>query len=299
MIVVRLLIASLLLFLPLTAQVLNGLTYQGGPVMLGTPVNYVIWYGLHWEDNSAPPIITHFLQTLGGSDWYFINTTYTQSDGSRVSGQLSYGGSVADKGSYGNYIQWYQLKDIVVDNIRKHNLPLDENYIYHIYTDWEVKVDGFKILFCGFHDSVLVDGKLIKYIFVGDAANNISCQPIGPGPNGYSSADGMINVIAHEIAETVTNPCGNNAFCVSAWAEPFTDIENADRCLWQFGEVQRGPTGGFSNMVIDGVKYLIQKNWVNSGGGMCVSGWVNENTPIVDGWTRWYMDQLKKKDHLQ
>ena len=43
----------------------NGINYHGGPVMLGTVNAYYIWYG-NWSGNSAPTILTDFIQNLGG-----------------------------------------------------------------------------------------------------------------------------------------------------------------------------------------------------------------------------------------
>jgi hypothetical protein len=61
----------------------NGLTYNGGNVMLGTPSVYVIWYGT-WADSSKS-FVREFLHNLGGSSWYSTMTTYYDSLGRTVS----------------------------------------------------------------------------------------------------------------------------------------------------------------------------------------------------------------------
>src|SRR5262245_26043986 len=53
----------------------NGISYHGGPVMLGTTHVYYIWYG-NWSGNSANAILTNLAQNIGGSPYFNINTTY-------------------------------------------------------------------------------------------------------------------------------------------------------------------------------------------------------------------------------
>jgi hypothetical protein len=69
----------------------NGIDYHGGPVMLGTVNAYVIWYGT-WSFDGAPAtattIISDFLNSIGGSPYFDINTTYHNGNGFFVSGQV-------------------------------------------------------------------------------------------------------------------------------------------------------------------------------------------------------------------
>ena len=53
----------------------NGITYHGGPLILGTVNVYYIWYG-NWSGNSATTILTEFANNLGASPYFNINTTY-------------------------------------------------------------------------------------------------------------------------------------------------------------------------------------------------------------------------------
>src|SRR5438105_14094249 len=52
----------------------NGINYHGGPVMLGTPNVYYIWYG-NWG-NDATSILTDLAQNIAPSAYFNINTTY-------------------------------------------------------------------------------------------------------------------------------------------------------------------------------------------------------------------------------
>src|SRR5689334_12070375 len=50
--------------------------YHGGPVMLGTPNVYYIWYGDWSVSPGAMSILTDLASSIGGSLYFNINTTY-------------------------------------------------------------------------------------------------------------------------------------------------------------------------------------------------------------------------------
>ena len=62
-------------------------------------------------------------------------------------------------------------------------------------------------------------------------------------PNGNSGADGMINILAHEIEEATTDEDLN------AWYDT-RGYENADKCAWTFGATQNNGTGVW-NITVD------------------------------------------------
>ena len=68
-----------------------GIGYSGGPVMLGTPDVYYIWYG-NWSGNSATTLLPDFMSNLGGSPYFNINTTYYDSQGRHITEQIHYAG---------------------------------------------------------------------------------------------------------------------------------------------------------------------------------------------------------------
>ena len=87
------------------------------------------------------------------------------------------------------------------------------------------------------------------------------------GPNGPSPADGMVSIIAHELAEVVTDPYAD------AWYDA-AGLENADKCIWVFGgdaQTYRAPNGALANVQLGGRDYLLQANWKldGRGGGRC------------------------------
>src|ERR1043166_4714519 len=78
----------------------NGISYHGGPVMLGTTHVYYIWYG-NWSGNSATSILTNLAQHMGGSPYFNINTTYYNGSNVHVSNSVQYLSSVNDNYSHG------------------------------------------------------------------------------------------------------------------------------------------------------------------------------------------------------
>jgi hypothetical protein len=81
-----------------------------------------------------------------------------------------------------------------------------------------------------------------------------ACSTQTASPNGNLGADAIVNVIAHESAEAVSDPTLN------AWYDAKGN-ENADKCAWHFGSVSTLPNGAKYNIVVNGMKYLIQQNW--------------------------------------
>ena len=79
-------------------------------------------------------------------------------------------------------------------------------------------------------------------------------------PNNVPGVDAMINILAHELSEAVTDPDG------LGWKSS-TYGENADMCAWKFGsQVLQAKNGSgitfqYNMKGKSGVKYLIQENW--------------------------------------
>src|SRR5690349_22726178 len=61
----------------------NGINCHGGPVMLGGPNVYYIWYGI-WTNNAATAILTDLAAGLNRSPYFNINSTYTDASGTSI-----------------------------------------------------------------------------------------------------------------------------------------------------------------------------------------------------------------------
>ena len=78
-------------------------------------------------------------------------------------------------------------------------------------------------------------------------------------PNGNIGVDGMISVLAHEISEAATDPTNNGG-----WFS-HSGEENADLCVWKFGDTQSGTDGNGGSFDwnlngVDGSRFLVQLN---------------------------------------
>jgi hypothetical protein len=236
-----------------------GIKYHNGPVMTNATGNkvYVIWYG-NWAGNTATTIIPDFLNNLGGSPYFNINTTYSNAANAHVVNALTLGGQTSVAYPNGTALSDANIQTIVTNSISSGALPKDANAIYMVLTSKDVnETSGFCTQYCGWHTHATILGTDIKFSFVGDAARCISgCAAQAVGPNGNAGADGMISVIAHEIEEAVTDPDLN------AWYDTAGN-ENGDKCAWNFGTTSTLASGAKYNQTMGTRNYLIQQNWVN------------------------------------
>jgi hypothetical protein len=244
----------------------NGISYHNGPVMHGTVNLYYIWYG-EWSslDPKAATILTNWGNSIGGSPYENINTTYGDTTGN-VSGAIAYAGSVnMPSTTFGTSLSDSSIASIVSRALSTGALPTDSNGVYFVLTaPYIAETSGFLSQYCGWHTYGNISGANIKYAFVGNAAASLgSCAgQTGSSPNGDPAADAMVSVMAHELEEAASDPNLN------AWYDS-TGAENADKCAWTFGTTYGSTGGSLANMNLGGHDYLIQQNWVNAGGGYC------------------------------
>jgi hypothetical protein len=240
----------------------NGISYHGGPVILGTTNVYYIWYG-NWSGNSATTILPNFATGLSASPYFNINTTYFDGSGIHVTNSVHFGGSTTDSYSQGTSLSDAQIQTVVSSAIAG-SLPKDTNGVYFVLTSADVTASsGFCTQYCGWHTHGTIAGSDIKYSFVGNPDRCPSaCEAQTTSPNGNAGADGMASIIAHELEEAVTDPDLN------AWYDT-RGRENADKCAWTFGAESTASNGSKYNVTLGSRQYLIQQNWVNALGGSC------------------------------
>ncbi|WKE66385.1 hypothetical protein PVT67_03800 [Gallaecimonas kandeliae] len=243
----------------------NGISYHGGPVMLGTVNAYYIWYG-NWSGyNSAKNILPDLITGLNGSSIYNINNSYYDGNNNHVSNSVNLAGQVNDSGSRGTVLGDSDIQAIVANAINNLGLPQDTNAVYFVLTAPDVQeTSGFGSQYCGWHTKGTINGQTIKYSFVGDAVTQApsGCGVNNPSPNGDGGADAMASVIFHELSEAVTDPELN------AWYDT-RGYENADKCAWTFGSTYTTGNGATANVNLGGRDWLLQQNWLNANGGLC------------------------------
>ena len=240
----------------------NGISYHGGPVILGTTNVHYIWYGNWATRTNDQAILTNLAQSIGGSPYFNINTTYYNGSSVKVSNSVALTSSAND-----NYSRGTALADADIQAIVAAQNPTDTNGVYFVLTTPDVnETSGFCTQYCGWHTHGAINGLDIKYSFVGDPERcPAACTNGTPAPNGSVGADGMASIISHELEETVTDPDLN------AWYDT-RGAENADKCAWTFGTTYSNGAGT-ANMNLGGRDYLIQQNWVNAAGGYCAKSY--------------------------
>ena len=228
----------------------NGISFHGGPVMIGTTNIHYIWYG-NWSGNSATTILTDLARSVGGSPYFNINRTYYNGSSTHISGAVGYAGSSND-----SYSQGTSLDDAQIQTVVASTTPTDLDGVYFVLTSADVTASsGFCTKYCGWHTHAMIGGLDIKYAFVGNPDRcPSSCEMQTVGPNGNAGADGMASIIAHELEEVVTDPDLN------AWYDR-QGYENADKCAWTFGNEYTTANGAKANMKLSSRDFLIQRNW--------------------------------------
>jgi len=246
----------------------NGISYHGGPVMLGTVNLYYIWYGNWNVTGEAANVLRTFGQHLGGSPYYNINTTYTDGSSKPLNNSIALAGETTDSYSTSTTLSASAIQAVVLGAINGGRLPQDINGIYLVLTSADVNAtSGFCTQYCGWHTHTTNGIAHIKYAFVGDPTRcPSSCAQQTPGPNGSTGADGMASIIAHEVEEAASDPELN------AWYDT-RGYENADKCAWTFGSTSNASNGAKYNMTLGGLNFLIQQNWVNASGGYCAKSY--------------------------
>jgi hypothetical protein len=249
----------------------NGINYHGGPVMVSGVNIYYIWYG-NWSGNTATTtILTDFANSIGGSPYFNINTTYYNGSSTPIPNSVSYAGFTTDNYSRGaTALTDADIQTIVSSALSSGALGQpDPKGVYFVLTSADVTKSGFCTSYCGWHTHGTIAGSDIKYSFVGNPAQCPSACTAQPtvSPNGDVGADGMVSIIAHELEEAATDPDLN------AWYD-LRGYENADKCAWTFGMTYTTPDGAQANVKLGNATlgyrdYLIQRNWVNGGGGYC------------------------------
>lgn len=223
----------------------TSISYHGGPVLSKTSSMYIIYYG-DWSLNSKN-IINNFVSGFSGSNYYNIERNYLFGG----DGNINLIQTIQDNYSVGKTIS--SPFDIINYHIFKGNIPNDPNAIYSILTYKDVFLYGFCSQFCGFHGSS--NGFLM--LWVGDSVQcggGCGSTQNGISINNDSDADLSINILAHEIVETVSDPFLN------AWFDD-NGNENADKCSWNFGTSYTESNGAKWNIQTSTGKYQIQTNW--------------------------------------
>jgi hypothetical protein len=127
---------------------------------------------------------------------------------------------------------------------------------------------------CGWHWNFVVSTKQVIYADMPDVAINPSCLTsviagAGKGPNGDPTADSEINILSHELFESITDP---QPFNNPGWYYlAYSSGEIGDLCNFNFGAPSVEPDG--SDLLLNptiaspkalGDPYLVQMEYSNA-----------------------------------
>ncbi|MFN2603168.1 MAG: hypothetical protein ABR582_10480 [Gemmatimonadaceae bacterium] len=263
----------------------TGIYYHGGPVLqAATNVVSVYWSSAAiYGGGPTPPstgtgaqdgsLVGYFLNHLGGSSYFNINTTYTDGSGANIVNAVNYTGFWANDANAPSGTQSVsdaQMVSMLQSGFDSGAITYDPSTLYAIFTSGKVNLGGgFGTQYCAYHThgTVTIGGVSQTVLYAAmpyDQAYPGVCTNGTAAPNGDAGADAEVNTLAHETEETTTDEMG------TAWFDR-RGYENADKCAWTWGTTSTAG-GGYWNITIGTKHFLVQQNWINSGSGGCRQG---------------------------
>ncbi len=252
----------------------TGIFYHGGPIAYSPKVAAIYWSANQIYQGGPTPLsdgsttggaaqdgslVGYFMSNLGTSDYWQVNTTYTDGGNGSVGGSLSYTGYWATGSNPPANASDGAIQNLVATALGTGKFTFDNETVYAVFTGPGVNLGGgFGSQYCAYHGHFSYNGQDVKYAAMPYNYDFPSGCSAGQAPNGDAAADAEVNTLAHEIEEFATDPSLN------AWYDR-RGYENADKCAWKFGSV----TGG-SNITVGNKRFLVQQNWINAGSGGCV-----------------------------
>ncbi len=259
----------------------NGIYYHGGPVILAQQVAAIYWSsetiysggpapGTTGPGSADGSVIGYFLNNLGGSPYYNINTTYTDGAGTAISNSVRYTQFWAANTNVPLPVVPVtdsQMQSLIVSGFTSGTLTYDPSTLYLVFTDALVNPGGaFGAVYCAYHGNFTWNGNDVKYAAMPHDIDFFDCNALSGSPNDDPAADAEVNTLAHETEETNTDEDLN------AWYDN-SGNENGDKCAWNFGTTYTTPNGATANMKIGTKDFLVQMNWINASGGGCRLSW--------------------------
>jgi hypothetical protein len=246
--------------------------YHGGPIMPGANI-YIVYYGSF--TSTQHDILDTFLENVGGSPAFNVNTEYNDSSNQFVLNVLNYSpatDSYNDAYSMGTSLGGSFVTTLLHNAVAGGHLPSDVNGIYILTVSPDVKLG--KGNWCAYHthSTAIVTGQDIKYALAADppasiltsCSGNLAVYNDTTSPNGDIGMDEVVDSLIHELSETVTDP-DLNAWYTSGGSE------NGDLCNFVYGTTFIAPNGSHANHTFGSRNYLAQQIWSMANPVGCVS----------------------------
>jgi len=221
-------------------------------------------------------LVGYFLNHLGGSSYWNINTLYYQIVGGQpqfVQNTMSYDAYWAANGAGapkpGQVVKPGEMVRLIEDGFASGALKYDPSTLYMIFTGPGVNLGGGfdpdHLQYCAWHSAYIRRNGQIVQISAMPYDNDFTrAHPsndgfvcvLYEGPNGDPGADAVVSAVAHETEETATDPYINGFL---GWYDQFGE-ENADKCAYTYGTLFKSGSG-FWNVTIGNKPFLVQQNW--------------------------------------
>ena len=259
----------------------NGIYYHGGTVIHAQKVAAIYWSrrtiyqggpaaGSAGAGSADGSVIGYFLNNLGGSPYYNINTTYTDGVGTPISNSVTYTQFWAANTNVPMPVVPVtdsQMQSQIIAGFNSGKLTYDPSTLYLIFSDTLVNLGGaFGTVYCAYHGNFTWNGNDVKYAAMPHDIDFFDCNALTGSPNNDPAADAEVNTLAHETEETNTDED------LDAWYDN-SGNENADKCAWMFGTTYTTGNGATANMRLGTKDFLVQMNWINASGGGCRLSW--------------------------
>ena len=245
----------------------------------------------------------YFLNHLGGSSYWNINSTYYETTGGRkrfVQNSMDYASFWAanvNAPKAGEVVTELDMVYLIEAGFASGALEYDPNTLYMIFTGPGVNLGGGfskdNLRYCAWHSAYWFgNGPIVQFSAMPYDADFTPAHPADAGyyvlqdggPNGDVGADGTVSGMAHEIEETATDPASvRDDLGFYGWytkyvfgSQSFLE-ENGDKCAYQYGPTVRYNGLGFWNMRIGQKQFLVQQNWTNVAPQRCLTGLGGEN----------------------
>jgi len=251
------------------------ITYNGGPIIQAEKVAAIYWSsrtiytggpaaGSTGNGTSDASLVGFFLNHIGGSPYYAINTPYHDGSGHYVQNSITYTQYWASNTGVpapGSNVTLSALESKIEAGFTSGALTYDQNTLYMVFTDSAVDQRNLFISNgCAEHGSFTWNGHDVRYAAMPRDLDQSLCTQasvvVGAGsPNNDRAADVEVNTIVHEMEETNTDP------------DPFTgwydsqENESADKCAWHFDPMYTTANGSKANTNLAGKDFLIQQEW--------------------------------------
>jgi hypothetical protein len=256
----------------------NNLNYLGGPAEVSGSTNYAIF----WEPSVTASVngvsatynslITRFFGDIGGSGLYGVATQYYQVSGGvqqNIANSSTFGGSWVDTSIYpGPALTDAQIQSEVTKAMAAKGWTGGVGHEFFVFTARnEVSCAGVECsnaVFCAYHSSFVSGTSEILYADQPYTGTTPAGCNTPTSPNNDSDADSTINVVSHELMETVTDPSvGDSNY---AWMDS-SGQEIGDKCNFVFGPTDASG----ADLVANGHGYIVQQEWSNRAGGCSMS----------------------------